>query len=306
MIRLALLLLVPHFIRTRWPLLALVAALWAALGIAILIDSFRGVVWFPTHLLGYLLILEALITLVATTSNLGTQTVLRKGRGVAFLVIGLLIIDPHPVSDLILAIIFGLLFAVDGGLRISAAWVVRFPHWPASLLMGLLEIVSAIMLFLPYPLVYAGTVPYCIGIGMLISGVSALLPLLLSRNHTVDVLMAPSAPETAAGNAVPLTVHVWTPVGSAQEALPQPLVDRYIAAVDGHGVISTGHAALEVNPDLYISHYPAEEIDHSPDDFRHLLRATADNDVAGRFQPSYAIESSGWCASTAQVHFEHY
>ena len=69
MIRLALLLLGPDFIRTRWPLLALVAALWAALGIAILIDSFRGVVWFPTHLLGYLLILEALITLVATTSR---------------------------------------------------------------------------------------------------------------------------------------------------------------------------------------------------------------------------------------------
>jgi hypothetical protein len=37
-----------------------------------------------------------------------------------------------------------------------------------------------------------------------------------------------------------------------------------------------------------------------------MLRATADNDVKGRFQPSYAIESAGWCPSTAQVHFEHY
>jgi len=320
MIRLALLLLGPEFIRTRWPVLALIGALWALLGAALIVDAFRGSEWFPIHIFGYLLILEALVTLVATTSNLGTQTVLRKGRGVAFFLIGLLIIDPHPVSDLILAMIFGLLFAVDGGLRVSAAWVVRFPHWPASLLMGLLEIASAIMLFLPYPLVYAGTVPYCIGLGMLISGIGALLlalrlrrlrpdtllSLLLSRNHTMDVLMAPSAPEATAGNPVPLTVHVWTPVGSAQEALPQPLVDRYIAAVDGHGVISTGHAALEVAPDLYISHYPAQEIDHSPEDFRHLLRATDDNDVAGRFQPSYAIESSGWCPSTAQVHFEHY
>ncbi len=76
MIRLALLLLGPDFIRTRWPLLALVAALWAALGIAILIDSFRGVVWFPTHLLGYLLILEALITLVAT--NAPTPAAMQK------------------------------------------------------------------------------------------------------------------------------------------------------------------------------------------------------------------------------------
>jgi uncharacterized membrane protein HdeD (DUF308 family) len=319
MIRLALLLLGPDFIRTRWPLLALVAALWAALGIAILIDSFRGVVWFPTHLLGYLLILEALITLVATTSNLGTQTVLRKGRGVAFIMIGLLIIDPHPVSDLILALLFGLLFTVDGGLRISAAWVVRFTHWPAALLVGLLEIAAAILILAPHPLVYAATVPFCIGAGLTLSGLgtfllalrlrslpaNVLLSLLLSRGHTMDILMTPALRAAAAGPA-PLTVHVWTPVGSVEEVVPQPLVDRYIAAVDAHGVISTGHAALEVAPDLYISHYPAQEIDHSPDDFRALLRASAENNVAGRFQPSYAIESSGWCASTERVQFERY
>ncbi len=285
-----------------------------------MLDVFYGTFWFPVHVFGYLLVLEALVTLVATTSNLGTQTVLRKGRGVAFLVIGLLIIDTHHVSDVILAIFFGLLFVVDGGLRISAAWVVRFPHWQGSLVMGLVELASATLVLLPYPLVYAGTVPYCIGLGLLISGIGALLlatrlrkmrpdtllSLLLSRNHTMDVLMAPSAVPETPNKAGPLTVHVWTPVGSAHDAIPQPLVDRYVAAVDGQGVISTGHAALEVAPDIYVSHYPAQEIDHSPDDFRHLLRATADNDVNGRFQPSYAIESAGWCPSTAQVHFDHY
>jgi uncharacterized membrane protein HdeD (DUF308 family) len=319
MIRLALLLLGPDFIRTRWPLLALIAALWAALGIAILYDSFHGAEWFPTHLLGYLLILEAIITLVATTSNLGTQTVLRKSRGVAFLIVGLLIIDPHPISDVILALLFGLLFAVDGGLRISAAWVVRFTHWPAAMLVGLLEIVAAMLMLLPQPVVYAATVPFCIGAGLTLSGLgtfllalrlrtlppNALLSLLLSRSHTMDILMTPTV-SAGAERSSPLTVHVWTPVGSAEDVVPQPLVDRYIAAVDGHGVISTGHAALEVAPDLYISHYPANEIDHSPTDFRHLLRATTDNDVAGRFQPSYAIESSGWCNSTARVQFERY
>jgi hypothetical protein len=201
-----------------------------------------------------------------------------------------------------------------------AAWVVRCPQWQSSLLMGLVEIASATLILLPYPLVYAATVPYCIGLGLLISGIGALqlalrlrkmrpdtlLSLLLSRNHTMDVLMARAALTEPQGQAPPLTVHVWTPVGSAQDAIPQPLVDRYVAAVDGHGVISTGHAALEVAPDIYVSHYPAQEIDHSPDDFRHLLRATVDNNVAGRFQPSYEIESAGWCASTAQVHFEHY
>ena len=95
-------------------------------------------------------------------------------------------------------------------------------------------------------------------------------------------------------------------MGSAKDVLPQPLVDRYIAAVDGNGVISTGHSALEVAPDLYNSHYPDREIDQTPDDFSHLLRATDDNNVPGRFQPSYAIESAKFCASSAQVSFERY
>ena len=82
-------------------------------------------------------------------------------------------------------------------------------------------------------------------------------------------------------------------MGTADQPAPhRPLLDRYIAAVDAKGAISTGHAALELPPDMYISHYPAVEIDHSPTDFFHLFRATPDNDVPGRFQPSYAVESA--------------
>jgi uncharacterized membrane protein HdeD (DUF308 family) len=319
MIRLVLLLLGTQFIRRRWSLLAGLALLWAALGLFLLVSAFTDATWFPVHLLGYLLVLEAVITLVATTSNLGTQTVLRKARGVAFICIGLALIDPHPVAEVLLAVIFGLLFAVDGALRISAAWVVRFTHWQAALIVGLLEILTAVLLLAPRPVVYAETIPFCIGVGLTLSGFgtfllalrlrrlppNALLSLLLSRSHTMDILMVPAAAPLADSTA-PLTVHVWTPAGSAPEVVPQPLVDRYIAAVDAHGVISTGHAALEVAPDLYISHYPANEIDHSPHEFRHLLRASADNDVAGHFQPSYAFESAGWCASTARVEFKRY
>jgi uncharacterized membrane protein HdeD (DUF308 family) len=319
MIRLALLLLGPDFIRRHWRLLAVIGALWAVLGVALLSDAFKGDRWFPVHLLGYLLILEALVTLIATTSNLGTQTVLRKARGAAFLLIGVLIIDPHPVAEVILALFFGVIFALDGGLRISGAWMVRFTHWPASVIMGLIEIAAALLLLLPRPLPYAATVPFCIGLLLTLSGVgtlllalrlrrlprNALLSLLLAHSRTMDILMTPTAAAVPA-SAAPLLVHVWTPVGSAHDVVPEPLVDRYVAAVDGNGVISTGHAALELPPDLYISHYPANEIDHSPEQFRHLLRATSENDVAGLFQPSYSLESAGWCESSARVAFERF
>lgn len=105
----------------------------------------------------------------------------------------------------------------------------------------------------------------------------------------------------------PMTVHVWTPTGSAKgPARRQPVIDRYIAAVDTNGVISTGHASLEVLPDLYISLYPAQEIDRSPDQFARLLRATEDNNVGGRYLADYPGEAAAWCESTEKIVFRDY
>jgi len=275
LIRLALLLLGPEFIRARWHVLALIGALWAALGVGIFVDALDGDVYFPVHVFGYLLILEALVTLIATTSNLGTQTVLRKSRGALFLIVGLLMVSPYRSASFILALLFGLSIGVDGLLRTSAAWVVRFPGWQASLLMGLLELGFAAFMIEPFPTFYAGTVAYCVGISLFLSGLGTLLlalrlrrlppgtslTLLFGRSRVAGpgaqhALLPTDSAVTA--DAAPLLVRVWTPAGSATDALPQPLIDRYVAAVDANGVISTGHAALEVAPDLYISHYPAQ------------------------------------------------
>jgi uncharacterized membrane protein HdeD (DUF308 family) len=319
-IRLVLVLLGAAFIRQRWRTLAVMGGLWGLLGLALFIDALDGVMYFPIHIFGYLLIIEALVTLVATTSNRGTQTVLRKARGIIFFILGLLIIDPHHASSFILAMIFGVVFAIDGVLRIASAHVVRFTGWRLSMGLGAFELLFAIFMFEPYPTYYAGTVPYCIGLGLMLSGFGTLrlafrlrkLPphasvlSLLARadGESIPSLDAPSAAEVRQPPV--MTVHVWTPVGSAVDALPQPILDRYVAAVDSQGVISTGHAAMQVPGVLYISHYPAAEIDHSPEDFRNLLRATQENNVAGKFQPSYEIESQGWCESTAKVTFERY
>ena len=320
MIRLVLLLLGSDYIRERWRALAAIGTVWGLLGLALFIDALDGVMYFPIHIFGYLLIIEALVTLVATTSNRGAQTVLRKSRGVIFLVLGLLIIDPHRASSFILAMIFGVVFAVDGILRIASAQVVRFPGWRLSMALGAFELIFAIFMFEPYPTYYAGTVPYCIGVALMLSGFGTLrlairlrklaphasVLAMMARADGEAVPLLDATPLAAAQPIPPLTVHVWTPVGSANGAVPQPLVDRYVAAVDAQGVISTGHAALEVPQVLYVSHYPANEIDHSPEDFRAILRATKENDVPGKFQPSYAIESAGWCESTAKVTFERY
>ena len=106
--------------------------------------------------------------------------------------------------------------------------------------------------------------------------------------------------EQAPGNPdETVMVHVWTPTASLVSL--NRGISRYVAAPDKHGVLSTGHAALELASDVYISHYPAVEIDRSGTEFARILRATKENDVEGVFQPSYEQESADWCPSTMQI-----
>lgn len=103
-----------------------------------------------------------------------------------------------------------------------------------------------------------------------------------------------------------MTLYVWTPAGSIADPQRRLLIDRYIAAVDSKGVISTGHSALELKPELYISHYPGVEIDHSPDDFTRLLRAGRENDVPGRWNPTHENEAAEWCEADQNVVFRRF
>jgi hypothetical protein len=170
-------------------------------------------------------------------------------------------------------------------------------------------------------------VPYCLGLGLMFAGWNMILLASRVRRLSSNPAVSDDAAQAASSAARPqqaapavaewdgppavdepaLTVHVWTPVGSSKgEARRQPIIDRYIAAVDRNGVISTGHAALESPEGVYISLYPGVEIDRSPDEFTRLLRATRENDVPGLFQPDYPTESRAWCPSTVQVRIRNY
>ncbi|NNC00906.1 protease, partial [Corallococcus exiguus] len=158
------------------------------------------------------------------------------------------------------------------------------------------------------------TVPFCIGVALLLSGWTIIRLALGLRNLPPNqgawslfanarwvlppMNVRPPRDEAA---TEPLLVHVWTPTGSAKDIRRRPMIDRYIAAVDGNGVVSTGHASLEYGNDVYVSHYPAVELDRSMNDVGRVLRAHESNDVRGRFQPSYAFESANWCEADALV-----
>jgi uncharacterized membrane protein HdeD (DUF308 family) len=317
MIQIALLLLGREELQRRAWTMKAIAAVWFIGGLSTFIDALDGLLWFPEWAFGYFLVVEGGLSVVAALGNTGAARRLRLMKAACFMVVAILTLSEHPHSRLVLAMLFGATFLVDGVVRIACAWVVRFPGWRLSLGGGIVEVGLAIFMIEPYPTWYDGTVGYAVGTALMLSGVAIWrlawrvrrlpdttpLAALLWRRAEPSVALRPE-PGMGAG-AQALIVHVWTPTGLVTTPINHA-IRRYIAAVDRAGVISTGHAAIELVPGTYLSHYPAAEIDRSPGQFARTLRAVDENDVPGRFQPSYAEEAAGWCESTAKVRFRSY
>lgn len=336
MVRLVLILLGVEYLRKRWRAITAIGALSAAAGLVVLIDLADGVQYFPLRPFAYFLLFEGLATLTVAWTGVGGQRILRYVKGLAFAGSAGLVMAGHHHGNFVLSMIFGTLFLVDGALQSASAVVVRYRRWRVALMGGLLEIGIAIFFYQPYPTHYVGTIPFFLGMALVFGGwnliVVASRVRRLTRNPAFNVSKhAALSPDLPAGNAASgqleahakpatfvrdgpprddekaLTVHVWTPIGSAKaRAQRQLLVDRYIAAVDVNGVISTGHAALETPEGIYISLYPGVEIDRSPDEFGKLLRATRENDIPGVFQANYSSEAQAWCESTVKVRIRNY
>lgn len=325
MIQIVLLLFGVEFVRTKAKYLMLIGILWGVLGVSIFIDGLDGVTYFPLRVFGTLLLVESLITLSIASSGVGAQKAVLYFKGAIFCSVSILILSNRAYSNLLLAIVFGFAFFVIGLFIISSAWVVRYPHWKNAMLGGIAQIIFALFMFSPYPTHYKATVPVFLGTLMLISGINtarlALRARQISEGASIFDLLAPSniqndltkhpvsltSDSSNADFIGPLTVHIWTPVGTANTSpIHRPVINRYIAAVDADGVISTGHAALELSPDIYISLYPESDIDRSPSEFLNILKATQDNNVPGVFQPNYATEAANWCESDRKIYFTQY
>jgi len=313
MIRLLLLLLGAELVQRRWRVLLAIGVLWSGLGIAIMIDAFDGSVRVRPHYFGYLLLLEGIVSLFAALFAAKLRPY-QFVKAFAMIVPALVIILQPRHSNLLIAMLLGGVLFIDGAARIFSAWVVRFNAWRMAIGAGIVEVLLAIATLEPWPTWYEGTIGFNIGALLIVSGWSTML--LANRlrrlppDAPISALMGGALPATLRprergdhAGADALVVHVWTPTGPSRSARRRPLVDRYIAAVDANGTVSTGHAALELAPAVYVSHYPAVEIDRAPDEFGRVLRAGVENDLPGRFLPSYPEEAAGWCEATEHVRF---
>ena len=323
MVQLALLLLGMQAVQRHWRTLTAIGAGWILLGLIVAIDPLDGVQDITMHTLGAFLVIEGAV-IAATALLTEWRGRLWIAQAAALIIPGLLIIETPWRNFVLISVLFGIALVADGSVRILSTLLVRFPGWRFALVASGLEFVLAVLAFTPWPVSYQATVPFCVGIALLLAGWTVLrsasmlrrlppdapitaLPIFRQRRGWLipPALPAPTPPTTEKGEAC-MIVHVWTPVGSAPVSARRPLIDRYIAAVDHHGTVSTGHAALEMPPDLYISHYRASDEDRNQQEFRRALNAGPQNDMPGRFLPNYTYEVASWCEATEHVVFRRF
>ena len=324
MIRLTLLLLGARPLRAYWWAFVSLAVLSLLLSLVFIDDLFDSAIIATTDIIGVALVLEGAVRLLALAAIGFPNATVPVLKSLGFFALGFLAIDIPWDDNIVATIVLGAALAIDGAFRIVAGSMIRSVRWRQALVVALVEFVVAGLVWAPWPVPHRHTVPFCIGVALLAASWSLCqlglqlrrlppgasitdLPLFAGPNWHGRGMLHPSQIETGSwNNDVLLLVHVWTPVGLAVHAQRRLVVDRYIAAIDQGGVISTGHASLSLPPATYVSLCSAADLDHSPTDFRRLLRAGVENDVPGRFKPSFEAECAEWRRPDREVGFRRY
>lgn len=262
MIQLVLLLLGTKYIKRNALYLSVAGIIWMVCGLLIFIDGLDNHPYFPLKTFGCILLLESLLTLSVMSSVEGTKKSILFFKGGIFFLVALLILVGKTYSNLLLALIFAFSFFLIGFFTTLSSFVVRYPHWKKALFYGLSLMLFSLFLLLHH----AAAISFFIGLQLIVSGLScvgiARKTWRMENGTSIFQLIQPgdvllsyvplregkgAAPvaESKKRNTTPLIVHIWTPEESAAtQPVPRPIINRYIAAVDADGVISTGHAAL--------------------------------------------------------------
>lgn len=324
MIRLILLLLGAQPLRTYWWAFIALAVASCLLGLVFVTHLFDTAIIVIIDIIGIAFVIEGVIRLLALAAIGFPNATVPVLKSLGFFALGFITIDVPWDDNIVATIVIGGALLIDGVFRLGSAIVIRSERWRQAVVVAVLELVMAGLIWTPWPIPNRHTVPFCLGV-ILIAASGSLcrlglqlrrlppgasvtdLPLFAGPNwHGRGSLRAAQALAAQWSNDSPLTVHIWTPLGSAVDPERRPVIDRYIAAVDQNGVILTGHAALSLPPGTYVSLCPANDIDRSPDEFGRLLRAGPENDIPGKFKSSLEEESTAWRRPDREVNFHRY
>lgn len=327
MFRLALILFGGDALIRRWKFFLVIGLLVVAAGLSVLFDLVDGVADIASWALGTILLVLGLVELVVGSTHARMRRQLQMLRGLAMLVGACLVLDFPWNNSITSGVLFGAAFLLNGLLRIGGGLLIRHPSWRMSCFLGAGYLVMALLLFTSWPLPDAMNVSFCLGLallaggGVLVRGALRLRRLpagtrlaaiaLYQRNgwaspQALSASPAIAPPAVEAPHLEPLVVHVWTAVGSVEDRIRLPLIERYIVALSRKGRAFSGHTALECGPDLYISHHPRDRLSIGAHNVVQEARATPENNRPGHWGHSYTDEAATSRPSTLQIRFRAY
>ena len=325
MLRLLLLLMGGPALGAGWAYLTKLGQLCEAASGGIVMDLLQhGSLSFPLHVLGMFMVVEGLAEAVgAIYQPAGIGWPLLAKSAVLMLFGGVVFLAPHD-SGLCMSLAFAAIFLLDGGFRIISCSLMRCRRWTHKLTLGCAEVVFSILIAIDWPLSPHVIVPLCFSLLLTGWGINLLtmaaqihalpdnvsvtaLPLFTRKGlrapHGLDYLHPPL---NAAPVSEPLNIYIWTPIGSGNVSGRRPWFDRWVAAIDHRGEVSTGHTSLEMGEELYISLYPVDDVSRSFRGFLQTLRAKEEFDVEGFYRPSLEKEIKAWCRPDKRLALPHY
>jgi uncharacterized membrane protein HdeD (DUF308 family) len=328
---LAWLLLGPGNLRRSRGWLVVMGALLLAAGLAIVIDASDTVTALTLEACGWLLVALGLFKLALTVLASGGGTPSLFGvQGVIFTVFGLAVAEFPGTSENAVPWLFGLAFLLNGTYQLVSALIIRYPNWLWFLVSGAAHLVLGGLMFLEWKLAMHWVVPLLLGAGLAVFGLSTLrtalrlgpylpgeegwvperavrwymdfhMPRRFRQHYFPGPIQPP--PETGAPHGE-LLVHIWTPITVSRVEQDPNLVSRYVVARDQEGKFTVGHAALEMAPDVYVSHCDGDP--NAFDDTDEVWRTLRARDVHGEFLPGFKEEVEHYMEPSVTVRFRNF
>lgn len=239
------------------------------------------------------ILLESIRSFFCAFYSQGATRSLRISRGLILLLMIYIIIfaEIHPWNAILSGFITGSYLMFSSIWKMSNSFILRFKSWEKIFIISAVEFCIGIWNFIPWSFDYSSRQIYW-DVGTLIIIYSFNLSVVYyfvinseTKEEKAERLKENKIDKEAIRRVG--TVHVWTTTGKLP--LFYNIVERYIISRNASGVISTGHVSFELD-DIYISHYPENDIDRDTTQFMRILKSTDENDAPGIFQPNYEYE----------------
>lgn len=315
--------------KSRWYIIFLGAFLISS-GLFIVIDASDTVTLIGLEAFGWVMVVMGLAKMAfSILASGGGMPSLYVVQGVVFVIIGISIAEFPDQSGNALPWLFGLALILNGLYQAISALVIRYPNWKWFLTSGAGHIIFGGILFFEWKQAISWVVPLFLGGGLILIGLTTLRTALRLGRYIAregdDPVMAvryfldshvagrfrkqylaadPVSQSDAGRECGDLLIHVWTPTTVAGLERDPNLVGRYVATQDNNGKYTVGHSALELNPDIYISHCDGDSTAFDSGD--EVWKTLRSKDVPGVFLESFEEEIKTYVLPSATIRFRNF